>query len=62
MAYVGYKAAVKWIADNDESRLADYNDVEEISGMLTVNLVADLWHKNAEDVARDVVTERKKNP
>jgi hypothetical protein len=50
-----YRHAVQWIADNDEPTILDPLIVQE---MISVGLVADLWHKQAADVADDVVRTR----
>ncbi len=43
-----YKRAIEIIALNDEPGITDPMD---IAGMISVQLVADLWGKDAEDVA-----------
>lgn len=50
-----YRSAVQWIADNDEPMIEDWRDMTDL---LTVVLVADLFGKDARDVARDVVVRR----
>lgn len=50
-----YQRAVQWIADNDEPTIEDWRDM---SGLLTVLLVADMFGKDERDVARDVVVRR----
>lgn len=47
-----YKEAVAWIAQNDEP---DETDKEVLSGFISVCLVADLFHKTPDQVAKDVV-------
>ncbi len=50
-----YREAIEWIARNDED---GETDVEVMSGLISVLLVADLWRKEPEDVAKAVVRER----
>lgn len=50
-----YRSAVQWIADNDEPMIEDWRDMTDL---LTVVLVADLFGKDARDVASDVVARR----
>ena len=50
-----YKTAVQWIADNDEPTLLDD---EEVSNLISVQLVAEIYSKDCRIVAIDVVTER----
>ena len=50
-----YKTAVQWIADNDEPTQFD---AYEVSGFISVQLVADLYGKDSFDVALDVVNVR----
>lgn len=53
----GYKAAVRWIAENDETDIGD----EHHGYILTILLVADLWQNgDADKVARDVMKVRAK--
>lgn len=52
-----YKEAVQWIAYNDEPSETDPN---AMSGLISVVMVADLWDKDAGDVAREVVAIRYK--
>lgn len=49
--------AVKWIALNDNA--ADNESVEDTAGYISVVLVADLFGKDAMEVARKVVWWRK---
>lgn len=51
----GYKFGVQWIADNDEPTLCD---VEDLLGLPSLVLLADLFGKEPEIVARDVVRAR----
>lgn len=53
-----YKEAIHWITENDEPTILD---VEELSTLLTVVLVADLFKLTPEDVAEDVVKLRRPN-
>jgi hypothetical protein len=51
-----YKEAIHWIANNDEVTIFD---IEELSSLLTVTLIADLFKLSPEDVAEDVIKARK---
>jgi hypothetical protein len=51
----GYREAVQWIAHNDEP---GEHDVETMADLVSVLLVADLFGKPADEVARDVVRAR----
>jgi hypothetical protein len=54
-----YRRAVEWIAANDNA--GDNEDVDALSGYLSVLLVADLFDKfDSETVARDVYRERQR--
>lgn len=52
-----YRAAIAWIALNDEP---DETNEEEIKLFLSVCLVADLFDKHTDIVAADVVKHKKK--
>jgi hypothetical protein len=52
-----YMEAVAWIANNDEP---GETDAETVSEMISVLLVADLWRKEPEQVADDVLRARSK--
>jgi hypothetical protein len=56
MATKGYKFAVGWIAVEDEPTDLD---PESVKYMISVCLVADLFGKNVEAVANDVIKVRK---
>jgi hypothetical protein len=47
-----YGAAILWIAENDNDW--DNEGAEELSGYISVALVADLFGKSAAEVAQDV--------
>jgi hypothetical protein len=47
-----YRYGVKWIAENDEPL---DTDPESVSGFISVLLLADLFARDPEDVARDVL-------
>jgi len=51
-----YKRAIDWIAneDGDADVAARENDMNELSRLLTVVFVADLFGKSCEEVARAV--------
>lgn len=52
-----YREAVIWIAHNDE---CGEGAVSVVAYSITVLLIADLWRKDPETVARAVVAERKR--
>ncbi len=54
----GIKFAIEWIAMNDEP--AETSDAEAIAGLVTVALVADLFGKSPEEIARRVLRYRNK--
>ena len=55
-----YREAIAFIAANDEAGNPGALDVEEVATLLTVALVADLWRKDEETVAADVVRYRER--
>ena len=57
----GYKFGVAWIAENDDPGSADARDVEVVAGYISTLLLADLFHKQPVDVARDVVVHRQQH-
>lgn len=61
MKRASYRAAIFWIAHNDSA--GDYNalKVEDVANLVSVALIADIFHKGQLQVARDVVKFRKKN-
>ena len=50
-----YAEAVAWIANNDETA---ETEADVIASLISVVLVADLWRKEPEDVAADVLRAR----
>lgn len=56
-----YRAAVSWIAENDDAGSNDALDPEVVAGYVTTILVADVWDKEPEEVAAAIVKYRKKN-
>lgn len=54
-----YRAAVEWIAREDEPSYTDAAEVMVESGV-AIGLVADLWGKLDEDVANDVARWRRR--
>ena len=52
-----YRFGVRWIAETDEPECLD---VEEVSGYISTLLLADLFGKEPEKVAADVVRLRKR--
>ena len=59
MKRASYKEAIAWIAVNDGSGDTEWLDLEHVRYMLTVALVADLFGKDSEDVAKAVIKYRK---
>ncbi|MBY0561501.1 hypothetical protein [Hyphomicrobium sp.] len=53
-----YSQAISWIAENDEDA---ETDPEVIASLISVMMVADLWDKEPETVARDVLKKRADN-
>ena len=51
-----YQQAVQWLADNEDAAV----DIEEFKDLVAVVLVADLWKKPNELVAKDVFKLRSK--
>jgi hypothetical protein len=56
-----YRAAVAWIAENDDAGSDDALNPEVVAGYVTTILVADVWDKEPEEVAAAIVKYRKKN-
>lgn len=56
-----YREAVAWIAHNDEAGSDDALAPEWVSVYVTVGLVADIFRKNQETVAADVIRYRHKH-
>jgi hypothetical protein len=52
-----YRAAVKWVAENDEPHQMD---VEEISSSISVLMISDLFKVDSEKVAKAIVRIRRK--
>lgn len=48
--------AITWIADNDETA---ETSVEEMAMLISVQLVADLWSREPEEIARRVLNRRR---
>lgn len=55
----GYKFGVRWIADNDDPGSSDAQNVEAVKGYISVLLLADLFGKDALEVAEAVVKVRR---
>lgn len=53
-----YRHGVSWIALNDNSGGDDRLDAESVKGYISTLLLADLFGKPEEDVARDIVKYR----
>lgn len=56
-----YRAGVAWIAWNDSAGEADALVPEDVAGLISVGLLADLFGKDTLDVAKDIVHYREKN-
>jgi hypothetical protein len=56
----GYSLAVAWIAGNDGNGDEERLEEEHVAGMVTVLLVADLYRKTPEQVAKAIVRLRRK--
>jgi hypothetical protein len=56
MKRASYKQAVQWITDNDSA--GDNDPVDELAGLISVLLVADIFAVDARKVARDVWNKR----
>ena len=56
MSRASYTKAVRWIADNDED---SETNLQIISELVTVCLVADVWEREPLDVAKAVLHERR---
>lgn len=56
--YPSYRYAVAWIAQNDEP---GDRDPETVGEMTTTMLIADLYGKTNEAVARDIIAYRAKH-
>lgn len=54
-----YQDAVEWIALNDNSGQGD--PVSEIAGYISTCLVADVWNKDQNDVAKAVAKVRREH-
>lgn len=64
MARASYRFGVEWIAMNDdagsmEAMETDADHEERVAGYISTGLLADLFGKTAESVARDIVRKRK---
>lgn len=57
MARASYRYGVRWIAENDE---AECMDVEEVAGFISTLLLADLFGKDPDEVARAIVKARRR--
>jgi hypothetical protein len=55
-----YRHAVRWIASNDSSGDEDALEVDEVSSLISVALIAEIFDTDSEKVARDVVRARKR--
>lgn len=53
-----YRKGIEWIALNDEP---DDRDAENVAGYISTILLSDLFGKDPDDVARDVVRYRERN-
>ncbi len=53
-----YQKAIEWIALNDEPNMVD---MEEINGLISVELAAFIFDKTNYDISEDVIKFRKKH-
>jgi len=51
----GYKFGVRWIANNDDPGSHDAQNVEVVASYISMLLLADLFHKQPAEVAKDIV-------
>jgi hypothetical protein len=58
MKRASYRDAIAWIANNDEPR---WSDVEEIAGMISVTLIASIFQVEQNKIAQDILQHRIKN-
>jgi len=56
----GYRRAVLWIAHNDSNGDSDALELDAVSWLVSVCLVADLFGKKNEEVGAAVIRERKR--
>jgi hypothetical protein len=61
---MGYRAAVRWIADNDDTTVPEgWDAVDLVGGLISVLLVADIFKGGDNDlVARDVLRAEGRHP
>ena len=57
MTRASYRHGVRWIAENDEP---EGTDLDEVSGYISTLLLADLFGKDADIVAADIIKHREK--
>lgn len=55
-----YRDAIAWVAENDGLGDKEWLDLEHVSNMVTVCLLADLFKKDGLEVAKSVVRYRVK--
>ncbi len=55
-----YRDGVQWIAWNDDAGSDGALDPKEVRCMISTGLLADLFGKTTEQVARDIIVARKK--
>ncbi len=61
MKRASYRYGVSWIALNDDPGSIDAYQLDTVFNMISVCLLADLFGKDAEDVAKDVIAYRRKH-
>lgn len=59
MSKKGYRFGVAWIAENDNP--GDNEGVDQVAGYVSVLLLADLFGKEPERVAQDIVRYRRES-
>lgn len=61
MKRASYREGIAWIAMNDDPDSSDAYDLEQLSGLISVLLLADLFGVDPEKVAKDVIKHRRKH-
>jgi hypothetical protein len=60
MKAASYRAAIKWIAENDSAADDGADDPEVCSMLVTAVLIADIFDVDSDKVGADIVRARKK--
>lgn len=59
--YISYRCAVRWIAEHDQVKALDAKDKIVVLNYNTVKLLSEMFSKDVEDVAEDVLMHRIKH-